>query len=140
MLRHIESFTLPLATIRTVFFDGYQNRRFPKCLTPLDALQALQESIANFLQMMREDFEETVWEDVGDDYHEATNEDIKTRPFGPMTGRCSNETDTDFDFLEGAAVWPKNQRKIEAGVEAPLPKTNRFAIELMHQNSMRSIC
>jgi hypothetical protein len=106
-------------------------------MSPLDALQALQESIENFLQMMREDFEETVWEDVGGDYHEATNEEYRARPWRPWIGQFGNETGTDFDFLDGAQVWPKNKKNVEAAVESPLPKTDRFAIELMHQRSLR---
>jgi hypothetical protein len=73
---------LPIETIQKVFFDG--SKRFPDCLSKTQIVEKLIEAINNYIQLINESFEESVWEDIDSTkWCESTNEDLIEDPLCP---------------------------------------------------------
>eukprot|EP01040_Poterioochromonas_malhamensis_P014090 gene14090-15575_t len=127
VLRTIDKINLPTETIQRVLFDGA--RGFPNCLTKYQILDKLKEAISNFLQLMREDFQETKetdWEDIDlSKWSRPTKQDRDDHFFCPSwmpIERDPKATDTEWDCFGGPVDPPAN----------PVFPHNKYALEMMH--------
>jgi hypothetical protein len=126
ILQVVDKIYLPIETLQKVFFDG--NKRFPDCLNRLQILDKLKEAIANYIQLMHEDFQETVWEDLDlTQWVQPTSEALQNDPFSPAwlpLERDSNTTGTAWDYF-GGPVFPPS---------VSVNPSNKYALEMMHKN------
>jgi hypothetical protein len=126
VLETVDKIYLPIETIDKVFFDGM--KRFPDHLTMIQILDKLKEAIENYVQLMKEDFEDSIWEDIDlTTVSQTTTEQIDKDPLSPSwlpIDRDSKTTGTEWDYFGGPVFPPKDV--------SIAPASNKYALEMMH--------
>jgi hypothetical protein len=127
ILNSMNKVYLPDETLQKVFSDGH--KRFPDCLTKIQVIDKLKEAINNFIQLMKEDFGESVWEDIDlSKWRERTRQELHDNPSCPRwlpVDRDSTKTGGDWDYFGGRVFPPSDP-------SAMLPVVNKYALEMMH--------
>jgi hypothetical protein len=131
VLQTVDKIHLPIETIDKVFFNGV--KRFPDHLTKIQILEKLKEAIENYVQLTKEDFEESIWEDIDlMTVSQTTTEQLDKDPLSPAwlpMDRDSKTTGTEWDYFGGPVFPPKDV--------VVAPASNKYALEMMHYDLCR---